>query len=253
RLYHAGDSPTLTASASAARTGDVVYIPMADQLGERAIVIDGATTGTAHEGTVDISSTGNMVRYATMLYLHNDSGVTIAGATDGFLLDVQDTSVAVATSYAVEIGSVYNEALKVTEGDVLIADTLTVTAKILGSGEVEVDTTLNVDGVIDFDGTTVDFDSATANFFDITSAIASASTACRIYSSPAVLSGQQYLLALDYGDDGDANGDYIIARDNAGADEKFRLGQNGDITMSVGTLTMTSGHISVDHGADIAS
>lgn len=245
-IYHAGDDPALELTATAARTGDVIAIPMANQLGEMAINISGAITGTAGEGTISVGTTGNLAQNACLQYMSVDSGVTIAGATDGFMLDIQDESVAVGTSYAVEIDSTFNEALKVTTGNVLIADTLTVTTSVISS------TLLDNNG-------TYDQDTATANPFDLTSSLATASTAMRVYNSNGTISAQNYLLALDFADDGDANGDYLICRDNTGADEKFKISQDGDVaiagavTMTGGTLTLTAGHIAVDIGTDAAS
>jgi len=245
-IYHAGDDPALELVATAARTGDVIAIPMANQLGEMAINISGAITGTAGEGTITVGTTGNLAQNACLQYMSVDSGVTIAGATDGFMLDIQDESVAVGTSYAVEIDSTFNEALKVTTGNVLIADTLTVTTSVISS------TLLDNNG-------TYDQDTATANPFDLTSSLATASTAMRVYNSNGTISAQNYLLALDFADDGDANGDYLICRDNTGADEKFKISQDGDVaiagavTMTGGTLTLTAGHIAVDIGTDAAS
>lgn len=134
-LDFAGDSDAITIDASAARNGDVFNINMANMLDERAFYIHGSITAAAGEGLVHIdlgtgvlNATGNALliegsgNHATashMVELNYDTG-TIAGATSGMILGVYDTSVAVGTSYAVEIASTNNEALHVNAGMVQV-------------------------------------------------------------------------------------------------------------------------------------
>jgi hypothetical protein len=126
-ITHDGDLAAIDITAGAARTGKVINIPMANQLAEIALSINGAATGTSGYGIIDINSTGvlagNALRIATnttnaatgqLAYL-TSSGKQ-AAATNGICLYASDTGAATATSYSVYITSTNNEALKVDAG-----------------------------------------------------------------------------------------------------------------------------------------
>ena len=126
-ITSAGDLACIDIVASAARTGKVINIPMANQLAQTAISITGAATGTSGYGIIDINSTGilagNALRIATnttnaatgqLVYLTSTGAQ--AAATNGICLSAIDTGAGAATSYTVYIASTSNEALYVDTG-----------------------------------------------------------------------------------------------------------------------------------------
>lgn len=136
-ITHNGDYSALYVDASAASDGDVIEIPMANRLDERALNISGAITGTAGEGVIEVHATGNIADGAALVRIDADTG-TPAGTTNGFCLFVDDDTSAQASSYAVEINSDANGGLYVSSGAVLMADSLTVNgAQIVGDGATE--------------------------------------------------------------------------------------------------------------------
>lgn len=139
-ITNKGTSPVLSVAAGAARTGYGIHVPGANQLAEQLILVDGALTAASDEGSITVASTGvlaaggNLLRISStannaqnsyMAEIAKTAG-TLAGATDGFCLQIDDDSTAVGTSYAVNIDSNANEALKVTAGKVSFAEQLTV-------------------------------------------------------------------------------------------------------------------------------
>lgn len=118
-LNVAGDLAAIDIDASAARTGDIIDITMANQLAQRALKISGAATGTASQGLIDIQSTGAIA--GSLLRL--DADTAQMQAVNGALLIVDDdTTAAAATQYAVSIDSNANGALYVSKGNVLVTN-----------------------------------------------------------------------------------------------------------------------------------
>ncbi len=97
------------------------------------ISVNDTLIGANGIGIIDIKTTANMATGATLVRLDADTG-TLAGATDGFILSVDDDTVAVATSYAVKIDSANNEALHVATGRALFDELATFTAGITSNG-----------------------------------------------------------------------------------------------------------------------
>jgi len=137
-ITHAGDLAAIDIVASAARTGNVINIPMANQLAQTAIDITGAATGTASEGILHLDLTGalagNAIRVdstgtnaATGSLMVLSSTGAQAAATEGICAFFEDTGAASATSYAVSIASTSNEALHVDAGLSLFDERVTIT------------------------------------------------------------------------------------------------------------------------------
>ena len=134
-VVHSGDFPTLKLTAGAARTGDVVDIVMANQLAEKAINIDGAWTGTAGEGMIDLYTPAQIVATASMLRIDMDTAQA-DDASDGYGINIDDDSLVAANPvvYAALIDSNANGALHVSKGVSLFADIVTFTAGVTSNG-----------------------------------------------------------------------------------------------------------------------
>ncbi len=131
-ISNKGTSPLLHLSAGVARTGYVIHIPMADQLAEHAIIVDGAYTGAVDEGMIDIKSTGVLIAGGNLLRVNQNTGApateshlveiigagTWAGSTLGTCLNITDTGSVAGTSYAAYIASTANSALNLVTGAV---------------------------------------------------------------------------------------------------------------------------------------
>lgn len=100
-LVAAGDG--LVVSTAASYTGQILT------------VVD-TLVGTSSEGIIHIETTGDQAQDSALLRLESGAGGTLASATDGFMLEVDDNSAGVAGSHAVEINSNLNEALMVSSG-----------------------------------------------------------------------------------------------------------------------------------------
>ncbi len=135
-ISHDGDYAAIDISAGAAREGNVINIPMANQLAQTAIDITGAATGTNGEGIVHIDVTGVLAgdafrvdstgaNAATASLFKGISAGKQASATDGIVAYFEDTGAATATSYTVYIASTNNEALYVDTGEVQFDEALT--------------------------------------------------------------------------------------------------------------------------------
>lgn len=133
-IAHSGDNPTLVLTAGAARTGDVINIAMANQLAERAINITGAMTSVAAGGVIEVHATGVIPATASLLRL--DADTAQPGDGDGWMLNVDDDTLVVATpkKYAVLINSANNEALHVAAGESLFAEKAYFSAGVSVSG-----------------------------------------------------------------------------------------------------------------------
>jgi len=205
----AGDGPTVEVIASAARTGPVMDVLMTNQTAEKVLYVHGASIGAAGEGIIDIGTTGDMAQNATFLYCTTHGSSTLAGATSGFMADLNDYSNPVGTSYVAEISSVNNEALYVSSGKVLVTET------------VEIDTTLDVDGNIDVDG-------AANDLVNVSSSLTTIGSMVQLYSTGAAILQKQTMLTLNANDSGEALLDYIKIYDNAYGDLLWSVDQDGD-------------------------
>ena len=156
-ITHDGDLAAINVVASVARTGNVINIPMANQLAQTALDITGAATGTSSEGIIHVDVTGvlagNAIRIdstganaATGQLIYATSAGKQAGATNGIAGYFTDTGAATATSYTVYIASTSNEALHVDTGLVVFDETLTMTGGadvVLSEGKLTVDSTVD--------------------------------------------------------------------------------------------------------------
>jgi len=150
--------------------GDGITFATAASFTGQLIAVDDTLVGTNGEGIVDIKTTGNMATGSTLVRLDADTG-TLAGATDGFLLSLDDDSVGVATSYAMKIDSASNEALHVATGVSLFDETATFTAGIASTGATALGAaaTDSITALASFQGAgPIILDGATDNAFDIT-------------------------------------------------------------------------------------
>jgi hypothetical protein len=263
-IAHSGDLPAINITAGAARTGDVIAIAMANQLGQRAINITGAMTSVAGGGVIEIHGTGVIPATASLLRL--DADTAQPGDGDGWCMNVDDDTLVVATpsKYAVLIDSNANEALHVATGKSLFDETATFTAG------------LNVDGDIDIDLAT------NANLVNINHAavdLAAGAGVVTVYGSGgAGQTNAAYLLRLAWVADGDAQDNFILCQDNssgaaANGDEKFKvdtggamtvagtstlngkvsLGTQTELTIAAGAITVTRSYHTVDTTGDVAS
>jgi len=237
KVVHDGDNPAIDLSAGVARTGDVIAVAMANQLGQRAINITGAMTSTAGGGVIEVHGTGVIPATASLLRL--DADTAQPGDGDGWMLNIDDDSLVVATpdKYAVLIDSANNEALHVATGKALFDEMPTFTLGVDINSDVDIDLAAN------------------SNEVDITAAAtdyAANSGVVQIYGSGA--GGQtnaSYLLRLARKANADAQDHFIQAVDNStGAAGNgavvFSLDSGGAMTVA-GTIT-PQGAITGDGG-----
>ena len=135
KISHDGDYPVIDIDAGAARTGDVIDIAMANMLAERAMVVSGAWTGVSAQGLIDLHTTGQIAAGGSMIRIDADTAKA-EDASDGYMLYVDDdTTVADTPSvYAVKIDANANEALNVSKGTSIFAETTTFTSGITDNG-----------------------------------------------------------------------------------------------------------------------
>jgi len=142
QISHDGDYPVIDIDAAAARTGLIIDVNMTNQEAEQILATSGGNiTGAANEGLIDIDlgtgalaanasalrieGSGNHNAASNMVYLLYDTGTLGAANATGFMLRLEDTSGAQATSYAMYISSTNNEALHVDTGEVLVDEFVT--------------------------------------------------------------------------------------------------------------------------------
>ncbi|KKN75071.1 hypothetical protein LCGC14_0384450 [marine sediment metagenome] len=218
-IVHSGDLAAINISAGAARTGDVIAIPMANMLAEIAINIDGAWTGTAAEGMIDLYSSGNIANTASMVRIDTDTG-TPGGS--GFAINVDDDSLDGGTFYAVVINSNANEGLNVATGLSLFGEIVTFTGGIDVDGDIDIDYTTNAQEV-SLDSTATDY--------------AAGGGIVTIHGNHAGNANDAPLLRLVYQANADAQDTFLLMEDNstgaaANGDDQFKVGTNGDTTMA---------------------
>ncbi|MBF0119979.1 MAG: hypothetical protein HQK79_14185 [Desulfobacterales bacterium] len=219
-----------------AATGDGLVVSTANSYTGQIFKVSDTLVGTSGEGIVDIHTTANQATGSTLMRLDSDTG-TLAGATDGFLLNIDDDSGAQATSYAVKIDSASNEALHVATGKALFDEKPTFTSGIEANGASE----------FQFDGNT-----ETMTVTAATNAYAAGSAMIYVYNAAATgQTNSTYLLRLAYKADGDAQDNFILCQDNStgalgNGDEMFKVDATGATTIA-GILT-ANGDIVGDGG-----
>ena len=246
-IAHSGDNPTLALTAGAARTGDVINIAMANQLAERAINITGAITSVAGGGVIEVHATGVIPATASLLRL--DADTAQPGDGDGWMLNVDDDTLVVATpkKYAVLINSASNEALHVASGESLFAEVATFTAGVA----------INADLLATFSANTEE-----ALITTTATDYAAGSGILTVFGNEAGQTNNTYLLRLVHATDADAQDHFILCQDNStgaagNGDEKFAVDSGGAVRATGGvapgptttsalhstTVTLTSANV----------
>ena len=199
-------------------TGDGIVFTVPASYTGQLIKVDDTIIGTSGEGAfIDARTTANMATGASLVRLDADTG-TLAGATDGFILSIDDDSGAQATSYAVKIDSASNEALHVATGKALFDEQATFTLGIDSNAGLDVDLASSTD--------LVNITNAAAN-------LAAGEGVTTIYGSNAAgQTNASYLLRMAWKADGDAQDNFILCQDNstgaaANGDEKFSVTTGG--------------------------
>jgi hypothetical protein len=238
-VINVSGSGAITIAPSGAAIDGITFSTPNDYTGQLIKVSD-TLVGTTGEGIVDIKTTANMAEGATLVRLDVDTG-TLVGATDGFILSVDDDSGAAATSYAVKIDSANNEALHVATGKALFDEPATFTLGIDSNGSLDVDLATNADNV--------NVTAAAADY-------AAGASVVTVYGSAAAgQTNDSYLLRLVRKADGDAQDSFISCEDNstgaaANGDQKFKVAANGAVT--AGAIT-TSGLATLNGGGSIGA
>lgn len=209
-----------------AATGDGILFNVPASYTGQLIKVDDTLVGTTGEGCVlDARTTANLADGASLVRLDFDTG-TMAGAHDGFMMSVDDDSVAVGTSYAVLIDSANNEALHIATGKALFDEQATFTAG------------LDVNAGIDCDMAT---NAALVNLTNAATDLAAGDAVLTVYGSGAAgQTNASYLARLAWKADGDAQDGFLLCQDNStgaagNGDQKLKIGTNGTITMGAGT------------------
>jgi len=232
-VAHSGDNPTVALTAGAARTGDVINIDMANQLDQRALNITGAITSVAAGGVIEVHATGVIPATASLLRL--DADTAQPGDGDGWMLNIDDDTLVVATpsKYAVLIDSNANEALHVATGKSLFDEVATFTSGIVATGDIDVDFSANTEEM------------------NVTTAVtdyAAGTGVVTVFSSGAGATNNTHLLRLVNATNGDAQDHFILCQDNsngaaANGDEMFAVGSGGAVRAAGGVApgpTVTS-------------
>jgi hypothetical protein len=182
---------------------------MANQLAEKAINITGAITCATDEGVIDVHSTGVIAGALVRL----DGDTAAPAAIDGYILEIDDDTLAQAGKYAVEINSETNEALYVSKGLSKFTEITTHTAGIDADGDLDVDFSDNSEEA-----------NITASATDYA---ANSAILAVVGSAGAGQTNASYLLQLDRNANGDAQDNFLRCRDNAYADTMFSVDSGG--------------------------
>lgn len=215
-------------------TGNGIEFAVPASYTGQLIKVSDTLVGTTGEGIIDIHTTANIASGATLVRLDADTG-TLAGATDGFMLDIDDDSVGVGTSYAVEINSASNEALLVSSGEAVFTEQTTHTAGINADGDVDIDFSSN---------------SEEMNITTLAQDMAAGSGVATIFANTGA-AGQanaSYLLRLAREGDGDAEAHFLLCEDNSDG-----TANNGDdmCYINSGGAMFLAGGLEVDGAIDV--
>lgn len=213
-----------------ATTGDGIEFSVPDSYTGQLIKVADTLVGTNGEGVIDIKTTANMATGAHLVRLDADTG-TLAGATNGFILDIDDDSGAQATSYAMCINSANNEALYVQTGIAKFAEQIVCDAGINSDAGLDVDLATNADLV---------------NITNAAADLAAGDGVVTVYgSATAGQTNAAYLLRLAWKANGDAQDNFILCEDNStgaagNGDDMFKVDSGGNVTtagkVSIGTF-----------------
>jgi len=222
--------PTTTAAAST-----VFDVDVANSMTGRVLYGDlGPWLGTSGQGAIElVTDSAATVAAGQLLRLNQQGSGQHAAAIDGSVIYIADAATApgAGTSYAVTIAPTNIASLHLTKAAQLDT-TMTVTGLTTATGGI----TANEDVLVSLD----------ANDEEVTiqnsAADMGANTAMLVVKGTAG-AGQtnaSYLLSLDRNADGDAQDNFIVMRDNAYTDVKFKVDADGATTIA-GLLTLNAG------------
>lgn len=220
--------------------GDGIAISTAASYTGQLLLVNDTLVGTNGEGLIDIKTTANQATGSTLIRLDADTG-TLVGATNGFLLSLDDDSGAQATSYAMNIESASNEALRVGTGTVYFVESLQVDGGIA----------LNEDMAMTLDAADEEFN-LTSTAVDY----AAGAGIVTVYDSAAAgQTNASYLMRLVREADGDAQDNFILCEDNStgaagNGDNMFQVDTGGAVTMA-GSLTVNGAQIIGDGATEV--
>lgn len=208
-------------------TGDGIVFNVPASYTGQLIKVEDTLVGTTGEGcAIDIKTTANLADGATLVRLDYDTG-TMAGAHNGFMLSIDDDSVGVGTSYAVEINSNSNEALIVSAGKASFTEQIILTAGADCNAGLDIDMATNADLV---------------NITNAAADLAAGAGITTVYGSNAAgQTNASYLMRLAWKADGDAQDHFLLCQDNstgaaANGDEKFSI-STGGLTKCLGGVS----------------
>jgi len=235
QIAASGDYPIIDIDAAVARDGDVIDILMTNMVDERALNITGAWTGATGEGLIEVNTTAAVTIPAGQLLRLDQNGTgQHAAAIDGSVIYAADAATApgVGTSYAVTIDATNIEALHVKTGVVQVDENITATGTITATGGL----TVNEDVLVSLDA--ADEEVTIQN--SATDMVANTAVLVVKGTAAGGQTNASYLLSLDRNADGDAQDNFIVMRDNAYTDVKFKVDSGGATTVA-GLLTASSG------------
>lgn len=222
----------LNLNLQAVTTDGIEFLVPASYTGQ-LIKMSDTFVGTSAQGAIDLHTTANMATGSSLIRLDSDTG-QLAGATGGFMLNIDDDSTAQATSYAVLINSNANEALHVELGESLFAELTHHTLGIDADAGIDVDLAANTE--------TVNITGAAADY-------AAGSGVVTVYDDSTGQANASYLFRGAREANGDAQDGFLLFEDNStGADN------NGDNMLEIGAHgTITMGGTSGEGGSLIYS
>jgi hypothetical protein len=217
-IVHDGDNPAIAITAGAARTGNVIDIAMANMVAQNGLLIDGAWTGAADIGMINLNPSGNIAAGASALRIDTDTGTP--GAS-GFGIEIDDDSVDGGTFYALLVNSANNEGLHVEAGLSLFAEIATFTLGIDSDAGLDVDLAANTE---------------TVNVTMAANDYAAGAGTITVYDDSTGQTNASYLLRLAREANGDAQDGFILLEDNStgaagNGDDMLAINADGDIVM----------------------
>jgi len=209
----------LNLNLQAVTTDGIEFLVPASYTGQ-LIKMSDTFVGTSAQGAIDLHTTANMATGSSLIRLDSDTG-TLAAATAGFMLNIDDDSLAQATSYAVQINSASNEALHVSLGESLFAELTHHTLGIDADAGLDIDLAANTE--------TVNVTGAAADY-------AAGTGTVTVYDDSTGQANTSYLFRGAREANGDANDGFLLFEDNstgaaANGDAMLTVGAEGTITM----------------------
>ncbi len=234
-ISNAGTSAGLHITNTAA-AGDGVIIDVANATTGRAVYADlGPWLGTANQGAVElVTDSATTIPAGQLLRINQQATGQHAAAIGGSAIYVKDAAVApgTGTSYAVLIDATNIGALHVATGAMQVSSAATFgsTVTVSNTGSLTVNETVAFN--FDANDEKLTITSSAADF--------AANAAIVNFKNATGQTNAMYILALDANADGDAQDGFLVMRDNAYTDVKFKVDSGGATTIA-GLLTLTSG------------